>query len=259
MVRRTKPYNPAEKKKLDAPGQIGVPNLYYQNHSTDGFEYEQLAASDIAGGVIRSRRKQLLTPPRTQRALLELALQNLKAIGQFGGKNDEKEIISEKNIKIKKTRCDEMLSSAEHDAICWYVDMYTMIEDSGASISSYGQSTRSPSYKAKGPRPVHEASQRAAWAYVNDHLPEPHIEFLEWLAWHENELRSASMAPSATEMGKVFIRSNDGRRALGGAEGAMRAVAQNIAHHRAEHYIFDNRKKMAAKEAFENRKKVAYT
>jgi hypothetical protein len=137
-------------------------------------------------------------------------------------------------IRIKETAADRLLNPTEHEAICWWIRVYSKAASGHAAIGNYGQKVR------RGDRGEDERDRdlvdmdRAMLAFLDDRLPEAHKSFLEWLAWHEFPSIREGIPPDSISIGKSIIDSRDARRATGGLEGFLRAVAQNIAHWRME-------------------------
>lgn len=227
-------------------GQLGVPNQYRQQHSN--FDMEQLAVGVVDGGVVRSQVRSLLTMPETRRELIAIAIADLRNRGKFD---------SSDAIKIKDTALDRLLFPVEHEAICWFIKIHAKVEGKGGSITNYLGESRSTDVH-KSPYSDNEGQDRKLHAYVSNRLPEPFLAFLDWLTWHEFPGFRDGSPTDQIEIGKEIIDSKDARRATGGLEGFLRAVAQTIAHWRAEGQTLTRRNQELLKIQFDHKKKKHY-
>ena len=205
-------------------GRVEVPTPERIAKSSGGFEVSVLVDGYIP--VIRAREKSILTPPEVRREMISEAIADLRSRGVFELDGAE--------IRIKETAADRLLNPTEHEAICWWIKVYAKVTAGHAAIGNYGQKIR----RAEGSedefdRPLVD-EDKAMHAFIEDKLPEAHKAFLEWLAWHEFSSIRDGVPPDSISIGKAIIDSRDARRATGGLEGFLRAVAQNIAHWRME-------------------------
>ncbi len=175
---------------------------------------------DTGGGTVRSRARAILTPPAVRREMIAEAIRDLRLRGKFE--------IDGAEIRIRETPADRLLNPAEHEAICWFIAVQAKAEAGRVKIASYGQRTD------KGDDRNIVNRDFAMHAELAKVLPEPHLVFLEWLSWHENPGSRDGVPPDKIAIGKQIIDSRDSRRAEGGVEGFLRAVAQNISHWRGE-------------------------
>jgi hypothetical protein len=226
-------------------GRVDIPDIGRVEKS-NGFEVSVLVQGDIP--TVRTREKFILTPPDDRRAMIAEAIADLRARGKLSLDGVE--------IHIKETAADRLLNPAEHEAICWYIRVHAKVTAGHVSIGNYGQKVRRPEGSEDDhDRPLNDA-EKVMHSELQKVLPEPHLAFLDWLSAHEYPGSRDGVAPSKIDIGKQIIDSRDGRRAEGGAEGFLRAVAQNISHWEGEIETVQRRKLMAVKELAAHRKKI---
>ena len=226
-------------------GRVEIPDAGRVSKS-NGFEVAVLIEGDIP--QVRTRERFILTPTDARREMISEAIADMRSRGKFELDGTE--------IRIKETAADRLLNPVEHEAICRYIRTHAKVTSGHAAIGNYGQKVR----RAEGSEDEHDRplADEEKWmhAELQKVLPEPHLVFLDWLAWHEYASMRDGVAPSQIDIGKTIIDSRDSRRAQGGIEGFLRAVAQNISHWEGEIQTVQRRKTLVRQEIIAHRKKV---
>lgn len=236
--RKKEPYRPgADPIPQAIQQQYGIPTVERRQHSY--FSADQLAPGSPNGGVIRSRVKYLFTPVDQREALVEFALQDLRARGMTHATKDD--------IDVDQTSIDRNFMPAEYDAINWFCWVHAMVEGKRPGTVDYNRSSSGrPDQKLAYSE--EEGWDREEYAHVKARIPKEHFMFLDWVAWCQypeafSDLRG--QPPGKIRVSKSMFVSKDDKYLRGAADGYFKAVCQSIAHARSERVITLHRREMA--------------
>jgi hypothetical protein len=153
------------------------------------------------------RAAALFTLPEEREALVEFAVADLKRRGIAA--------LDRGDIIIHGTTVDKNLSPVEYEALCWFLDIHT--------ISDTRDGGRAPTQGFE------------AYTYIVDRLPEPFLVFLDWVGRCQYPKRYGPGKPaSKLTMARGMFQPTEEKYLRGGIDGYLQAIAQAIAHARAE-------------------------
>ena len=251
------------KKKPHRPGvdpvpehvrlQLGLPTVERQQHSN--FHEDQLAPGAPNGGVKRARVKYLFTDIDQREALVEFAVQDLKARGIFDGGTD--------GINVDQTSMDRNFTSGEFEAICWFARVHAEVEGGhGGGTVDYGGVSGGGNPGNRLPLSKAEFEDRGGYAFVLERLPESFVMFLDWVShcqYPECFTDTSIPMPGKIRMGKAMFDAKDEKYLRGGVDGFFKAVCQVIAHWRGERETMLRRRRLVREEYAHPRKKLRQT
>lgn len=156
--------------------------------------------------ILPRRNLALFTMPDEREAIVAFALADLAAKGIVDPCRED--------IQISGTSVDKNLNRAEYEALCWFLDVHTALQ---ANISAAS---------------AHEAE----YTHTAQQLPEAFLEFLDWVGrcQYPKRFREQDSPPTKLQMARRMFVPTDEKYLRGGADGYLQAIAQEIAHIRAE-------------------------
>jgi hypothetical protein len=165
--------------------------------------------------------------PADREAIVEFALKDLLVKGILDPRREE--------IQIAGTSIDRNLNQAEYDALCWFLDVHTAIDTNIGAASS----------------------QEAEYTDVTLRLPEPFLVFLDWVGrcQYPKRYSSAKGPPTKLQMARAMFVPSEEKYLRGGIDGYLQAIAQEIAHIRAERETLLQRRAAIREEYEKHRRK----
>jgi hypothetical protein len=251
--RKKKPYRPGKDPVpphlLGEIEQLGIPNLQRQQHSD--FEAEQLAAGATSSGVLRSRVKTLFMLPDQHQALIEQAVQNMRAKGDRDIKPEDiilQESSIDRNFNIRP---------GPYAATCWFLRVHAIVEgDGNPSITNYQGSPRGDP-RDKLPFSEEEQFDRRKYSHIASRLPDAHLEFLSWISWcmFPEHFTKRGVPPSKVKFAGTMFDAEEAKYLRGAADGKFQGICENIEFWYGDYEIWQRRTALIHKDYEKFRKK----